>query len=323
MLQETMKRLFPQFSLKDIFVSTNKEYVKEVKAELPKLHAKNIIAEPVSRERVASFALFLAKLTPAEFKSPVLTLPSDHLIKNKKEFLKAISVGEKFIKKNPSYIIIFGAQPNFPDTGLGYIKKGPFLKEINGSKIYKVAFFKEKPNLQRARSYLKTKSYFWNMGISLFYPGLMEKAIKQFVPDTYKRYKRIKQAAGAAHFRKTLQKEYPKMDNVSPDYSILENYENIALIPIDAGWSDIGSWAVLKDSLSSQSGNFIKGNYIGVDSKNVMVYGPVDKLVAGVGVKDLVVAVTDDIILICHKDGSQKVKEVIKKLEKNKNFNYL
>jgi len=324
MLQETVARLLPKFSLKDIFISTNKEYINEVKLELPEIPEKNIIAEPVSRERVAAISLFLVRVKKEEFNQPILVLPSDHLIKRKKEFQEAILAGEKFIKENPQYILTFGAKITFPDTGLGYIKKGKFLKEINNFKIHKVAFFKEKPNLKRASIFLKDKNYFWNMGIFLFTPGLMEKAIKEFVPDTYKRYKEIKKASGTANFKKVLEKEYPEMDSVSLDYSIIENYPKIAVIPTDVGWSDIGSWTVLKNCLSSPNKSFIKANYIGIGSKNVMVFGSSNKqLVAGIGIKDLIVALTDDIVLICQKDDSQKVKKIIEKLEKTKKFNYL
>ena len=324
MLQETAERLLPRFSLKDIFISTNKEYVNEVKLELPKLSTKNIIAEPANRERVAALSLFLVFLKRNEFKEPILVLSSDHLIKKKKEFLEAILAGEKFIKENPRYILIFGAKITFPDTGLGYIKKGKFLRKINDFKIHKVAFFKEKPNLKRTRAYLKDKNYFWNMGIFLFTPSLMEKAIKKFVPDTYKRYLKIRKAVDTPHFKKILEKEYLEMDSVSLDCSIIENYPQIAVIPTDVGWSDIGSWTVLKNCLSLSNKRFIKANYIGIGSKNVMVYGSSNKqLVAGIGIKDLIVALTDDIVLICHKDDSQKVKKIIEKLEKTKKFNYL
>jgi len=324
MLQETVARLIPEFSLKDIFISTNREYINEVKLELPEIPKKNIIAEPVSRERVAAISLFLALLKKNEFKEPVLVLPSDHLMKKKEEFLKAVLAGEKFIKENPRYILTFGAKITFPDTGLGYIGRGEVLSEIDDFKIYKVNFFKEKPNLQRAKAYFKNKSYFWNMGIFLFTPNLMGKAIKEFVPDTFKRYLKIRKAVSKSNFKKVLEKEYLEMDSVSLDYSIIENYQKIAIIPTDVGWSDIGSWTVLKNCLSSSDKSFIKANYVGIDSKNVMVYGSSNKqLVAGIGIKDLIIALTDDIILICHKDDSQKVKKIIEKLEKSKKFNYL
>lgn len=335
MFQQTLKRLFPTFSPKDIFISTNEEYVKEIRAEAPNLPIANIIAEPERRERVAAISLFLTRIKAEEFEQPIVILPSDHLIKKEKEFQQAILAGEKFIKENPQYILTFGAKPTFPDTGLGYIKKGDFFKEVNSArdgdsngvnnfKIYKVEFFKEKPNLKRAQNFIRNKNYLWNMGIFLFTPGLMEKAIKEFVPDTYKKYKIIREAQGKLNFKSILKREYEKMNTVSFDYSIVENYPKIAVLPLDVGWSDVGSWTVLKNCLALPNKNFIKGNYIGIDSKNVMVYGSTNKqLVAALGVKNLIVALTDDIILICNKDDSQKVKKLVDKLEKSKKFSYL
>lgn len=324
MFQQTLERIFSIFSPKDIFISTNKEYLKEIRAEAPNLLKKNIIAEPERRERVAAISLFLSKIREGEFDEPILVLPSDHLVKKEKEFQKAILAGEKFIRENPQYILTLGAKPSFPDTGLGYIKKGKFLKKIDDFDFFNVDFFKEKPNLKRARNYLKNKNELWNMGIFFFTPRLIEKAIKDFVPDTYKRYKIIKEAQGKPDFKKILKREYGEMDPVSFDYSILENYQKIAVLPLDVGWSDVGSWTVLKNCLTSANKNFIKGNYVGINSKNIMVYGSTNKqLVAGLGIKDLIVAVTDDIILICHKDDSQKVKKLVEKLEKSKKFDYL
>lgn len=325
MFQQALERLFPIFSLKDIFISTNEEYVKEIRAEAPSLPLKNIIAEPERRERVAAISLFLTRIKKEEFNKPIVVLPSDHLIKKNAVFQKALLAGEEFIKENPQYILTFGAKPTFPDTGLGYIKKGgPLGNGINNFKIYQVAFFKEKPNLKRARNYLKNRNYFWNMGIFLFTPNLMEKAIRDFVPDAYKRYKIIRGALGKPNFKSVLKREYGEMDAVSFDYSIVENYPKVAVLPLEVGWSDVGSWTVLKNCLASRNNNFIKGNYLGIDSKNVMVYGSTNKqLVATLGVKDLIVALTDDIILICNKDDSQKVKKIVDKLEKNQKFDYL
>jgi len=113
------------------------------------------------------------------------------------------------------------------------------------------------------------------------------------------------------------------MDEVSFDYSIVENYRKNAVLPSNMGWSDVGSWTVLKSCLSSPDKSYIRGNYIGLDSKNILVYGTNDKLIASAGVKDLIIAVTDDIVFVCHKDGSQKVKKLIKKIEKQKKFRYL
>ena len=329
MLQETVERFSDKFSLSDIFVLTNREYTREVAKEFPKLPRKNIIAEPASRERIAAVALFLA-LIKTDDEEPIIILPSDHAVKKTKEFIEAILQGEKFIRKNSKYLLAFGGKATFPDTGLGYIQKGKLFKKINKTGlsvrqtgIYKVDFFKEKPNLKRARDYIETKKYFWNMGIYMFSSSLIKNLIREFVPDNYIRYEKIKAARKKPNFKKILEKEFLKMDNVSFDYSITENCKKVVFIPMDVGWSDVGSWSVLKNCLVSKNKNFIHGNHISVDSKNIMVYGTTNKLVATVGVRDLIIASTDDIILICQKDKSQEVKKIIKKLEKDGKFGYI
>lgn len=322
MLQKTAQRLLSVFLWSDIFVSTNREYVDETKKELPKLPLKNIIDEPVGRERIASILFFIARCAKEIGNEPVLVVPSDHLIKKEKEFLAAINIAGEFIKNHPDHIVVLAAKPTFPDTGLGYYQIGSKIADTGQMPIYSVASFKEKPNLKRARDYVASGKYFWNTAIYVFYPSLMEKLVEKFVPDNYSRFKKIKEAFGGKN-NKIVDEEYSKMDKASLEYSVIENYDKVALIPVDMDWSDVGSWSVLKDSLGAPGKSFIKGNYIGIDSKNVMVYGSFNKLVAGVGIKDLVIVVTDDIILVCAKGDSQKVKNVIKKLEKQKKFNYI
>jgi len=322
MLQQTAGRIFPLFKKEDIFVSTNRYYVEEVKKELPQIPEKNIISEPANRERVAAFLFAFCYLDKKSLKEPFLVLPSDHLIKEEKNFRKALKAGESFVRKNPERILLLGEKPTFPDTGLGYIKKGKELSEMNDFKFFEVPFFKEKPNLERAKRFVE-EDYLWNMGIFIFIPKLVEKLAQKFVPDNFKRYQRIKNAFGKKNLEKVIEEEYPKMDKTSFDYSILENYDKNAVLPLKVGWSDIGSWTVLKNCLSSPRKSFIKGNYIGINSKNVMVYGETDRLVAGIGLRDLIIVATDDVILICHKDDSQKVKQLIEKLEKEKKFDYL
>ena len=321
MFQETFERISPMFSVKDVYVATNGRYLEEVKKEIPSLISKNIISEPANRERVAALLLFFVHLKQEDFLEPVVILPSDHVIEDKKKFQEALLSGEKFIKENPDYILLLGESPSFPDTGLGYIKKGEIInKELN---IHNVPFFKEKPNLERARKFIETNEYLWNAGIFIFIPSLIEKLIKKFIPDNYQLYLEIKKNIGKSNFKKVLDKEYLEMDSASFDYSIIENYDKVAVLPTSMGWSDIGSWSVLKDCLSSPDKNFIKGNHVGIDSKNIMVYGDADKLVATVGVKDLIIAVTDDIVFICNKKDSQRVKELVKKLKNKEKFNYL
>lgn len=322
MLQETIARVKPIFSWQDIFISTNKEYFAEVKKELPKIPSNNIIAEPLNRERVASILFFIARQRYDNLNEPLVLLPSDHSIKNSSQLLNVLKTAQNFIISHKNYIVIAGAKPAFPDTGLGYIKKGELIQNDNGIKIYQVDHFKEKPNLKRTQEYTASGEYLWNTAIYIFYPFLIGELVKKFVSDNYQRFLNIKKAF-AVNDIAAVENEYSQMDKASLEYSIIENYDKTAVIESDFGWSDVGSWSVLKDVLSSPSGNFIKGNYIDIDCKNMMVYGSFDKLVAGVGVKDLIIVVTDDIILVCNKSQSQKVKKVIEKLQKQKKFNYI
>jgi mannose-1-phosphate guanylyltransferase len=323
MLQTTFERVAPLVEPEDVFVATNEYYFQEIKKELPQVLEKNIILEPAFRERVAAFLLFFCYLSPKELKEPVVILPSDHLIKNEEKFRKAIQAGMGLIKKIPKQILLFGEKPRFPDIGLGYIKKGKLSKELDGFKFFKVEQFKEKPNLKRAKEFLKEKNYFWNAGIFIFIPELVIKLAKEFVPDNYEKYKVLRKHIGQKGFAKVLQKEYSQMDKASFDYSILENYNNNVVLPISMGWSDVGSWSVLKDNLSPKNKNYIKGNYLGVDSKNIMVYGTSPQLVAACGVKDLIIVATDDVIFVCKKEKAQDVKKLIDKIEKNGKREYL
>ena len=323
MLQETVNRLKPILPVDDIYISSNAEYANEIRRELPDLSEKNIILEPLRRERFAALLLFLASVKWENHREPMVILPSDHLIKNTGEFGQALLDGENFIKKNPDYILLLGEKPTFPDTGLGYIEKGKTLGIWGQSEICSIPFFKEKPNLKRTRDFLRSGRYFWNTAIYILTPSLIKRLAKDFAPDNYKRYKKIAGSLGKKNFGRILEKEYSAMDQISLEYSIIERYGKNALLTKNFGWSDVGSWTVLKNCLTSPNENFIKGKHIGIDSKNIMVYGREDKLVATVGIKDLIIAVNDDIVLVCHKNDSQNIKEIIKKLEKNKDFKYI
>lgn len=323
MLQETVWRLAPDIAWGDVFISTNTQYQDEVLLELPRLPKENIIVEPMSRDRIASLLLFLAFLPKENYHKPILFLPSDHLIKDVDLFKKAIFLGEKFIKENPDYILALTAKPIFPDTGLGYIKKGKVIYKDNFD-IFQAELFVEKPNLQRASEFLGQGNYAWNTAIYFFTPELILSQIKKFVPDNYQRFLNIQKSIGKTDFKRILEKEYSQMDQVPLEFSVLENYNKVAVLDLEMGWSDVGSWSVLKDCLTGKNESFVLGNHIDLDSENVMVYGANNKqLVATVGLKDLVVVVTDDIILVCNKNESQKVKQLAEKLEKEQKFKYL
>ena len=323
LFQITFKRALSIAEPENIFISTNEFFLKEVESQLPKFPKKNIILEPAFRERVAAFLLFFCYLSQKELKEPVVIFPSDHLIKKEKNFIEAIKMGVEFVSKNKNYILLFGERPRSPDVGLGYIKKGKLLKKIGKFSFFQVEFFKEKPNLERARRYLKSKKFFWNTGIFIFVPELIENLAKKYVLDNWRIYQVLRKNFGKKNFKKILKKEYLKMDVASFDYSILENYSKNAVLPVDFGWSDIGSWSALKECLAGKKKSYIKGNFFGIDSKDILVYGSTPQLVATCGVKNLIVVVTEDVVFICPKDKSQDVRKLVQKIEKSGKTQFL
>ncbi len=321
MLQETVDRLSSKFSLKDVYIATNKIYAEEVRKELPKLPATNIIAEPSFRERASCIALAAAIFSKDNPDETMVVFPSDHLIKKKDELLRVLSEGEKFLNRNPDHLIITGVRPTGPETGYGYIqhqvKSIKNTNKKNNLNFFEVDKFIEKPDLKTARKYCQDGNFLWNTSIYLWKTSAIINRFKKFIPDSYERLCRIKKTVGTADFKKTLDREYPLMDMISVEYGILENDNKTVVISADLGWSDVGSWSVLKDSLVNlEHEHFVKGEHLDVGSKNLLVYGS-KKLITTIGLKDLIIIDTDDVTLICDKNNSQLVKTVVEKLEKD------
>jgi len=324
MLQETVQRLLPLGSWRDMYISTSSYYVKEVQKELPKIPKENIIDEPVNREQASSIALssaFFIKRCPDE---TVVALPADHLIKKDKVLISAIKAGAAFLEKNPDYILTIGIKPDVVDTSLGYMKKGKAFSKKEKQPVYKVEKFIEKPDLETAKDLVKKGEYFWSSGIYIFKPKSLIEKYKKFVPDTYERILKFINAVDTPEYRDVLEKEYPGSDPVPFAYSIVENDNKVLMIPADLGWSDIGSWAVLKDSLVKRNHkNFVKAAHLDIGSKDLLVYGSPKKLIATVGLKGLIIVDTPDVILICDKSKSQDVKKIVAMLEKTNGEKHL
>ncbi len=328
MLQDTVDRLSGLFSKEDIYISTNNEYVDEVRKELPEISERQIISEPESRGTASSVALALATISVHDPRSVVAFFPSDHIVKKPDVLLRAISVAEEYIREHPQAIITFGIVPEYPETGYGYIHRiDPTLEDARHDAkkgIYAVSRFVEKPDAETARQYIADGHYFWNTAMYLFRADMMAEKFNRFLPDTFKRMLRLRDALESddKEFPNVLLKEYPQMDKINFEYAIVENdTPNVAVMPLDIGWSDVGSWASLKDTVMGKTvKHFVKGEHVDFESENLLVYGS-DKLIVTVGLKDLVIVDTEDAILICDRNKSQSVSNVVATLEKTNRKN--
>lgn len=323
LLQETFLRVRKKFKIADIYIATNQEYVLEVKREILEFPHNNIISEPQSRGTASCFALAAAIISKNKPDETMAFFPADHVILNPDILIKALEKANLFLKSNPDHIVIFGIKPTYPETAFGYIKKGEIIKKYGTMNVHAVEHFIEKPDMMAAQNYLNGNDFLWNSGICVVKAESIIGKFKKYTPDTYKRLTAIRKAIGTKKYNNILQKEYPEMDKISIEYGMIENDDKVAVIPIDLRWSDIGSWATLKDFfVQEKKSHYIKGEHVDFGSENLLVYGS-KKLITTIGVKDLVIIDAEDTILICDRNKSQLVSEVVKELEKSGKVKFL
>lgn len=321
MLQETVDRVLSRFPVEDVFISTNKLYADEARRELPSLPKANFIEEPNFRERASCIALATAIFNKKGFGDEVIAvLPSDHFIKDEERLLDIFIEAEGFLNYKPDYLVALGAKPTNAETGYGYIQHefSPMHNDrwISGE-YFRIEKFVEKPESAVAEKFFEEKGMLWNMGIYLWKASTIIDRFQTFLPNTHKKMCRFEKMFGTEDFNEILEKEYCHMDMVSIENAIVEKDDKVVVVPTDIGWSDVGSWSVLKDSLvEDKDSHLVKGEHIDVDSKNLLVYG-CGKPIVTIGLRDLVIVDTDDVVLICDKNKSQLVKEAVKKLEKS------
>jgi len=323
MLQETYIRMREIAKPEDIYIITNQEYVSEVEKELLEFPKENILAEPVGRGTAPSIALAAAVIAKLGKDEVMGVFAADHFIENPEVLIEAIKKGEEFLKEHNQYLLTFGINPTLPETGYGYIEKGPLFGQSGKAKIYKAKRFVEKPNYETAKKYLESKNFFWNSGMFLWKTSTIIDKFMRYTPDIYERLKRISEAVGTGKYEAVLNREFPEMDNTSVDYAIMENEPDILIMPLALKWSDVGSWTALKNALTANGKeNFVKGEHINFGGKNLLVYGS-KKLIATIAVKDLVIVDTEDAILICDRKKAQLVSDVVKKLEETGRIQHL
>lgn len=315
MLQETFLRMRKKFAIEDIYVSTNEEYVSEVEKEILELPKKNIIGEPMSRGSAASIALTIAVISARSGDDSIAFFPSDHLVKNPEMLIEAVEKGDQFLKSHPNYMLTLGIHPTSPETGFGYIEKGESLEKTEDFAIFEAKRFVEKPDFETAQKYLESGNFFWNTAMYMYRIDHLVDKFKKYTPDTYNRLSKIKEAVDTDRYEEVLLREYPEMDKIDFAYSIVENDSETAVMPLSLEWSDVGSWTSLKDTLTENEGeHFVKGEHIGFESENLLVYGS-KKLITTIGVKDLIIVDTEDAILICDRNKTKLVSDVVKHLE--------
>lgn len=306
LLQSTFKRLHNFIKSEDIISITNIKHANDVKFQLNQIDTNSVVlAEPMAKNTAPAIAAALEYLKQLKNQEEVvLIVPSDPLIKDTKAFENTVKQG--LIAAENGKIVTFGIVPTYPETGYGYIKTNGEILGINN-----VEKFVEKPDLQTAEKYLKDGNYFWNGGIFMAKVSVLLDEFKKYVPEIYNNLSKLDYKES-----KTIKYGvFEDMPSVSIDYAVMEKSDKIALCKLQSDWCDLGSWKSLYDvTEKDENGNVFNGHVIAEDVENSMIYSD-KKVVAAIGLKDVIIINTEDAILACNKDDSQSVKKIFEKLK--------
>ena len=321
LLQQSCERIQDLFSLENILVVTGREYQSLAKKQLPDLPLENFIIEPQGRNTAPCIGLAALHILKRNKNASMAVFPADHLIQGKEAFHKCLKTGLRLAEKD-SVLVTIGIVPTRPETGYGYIDREE--KSISREKIvFKVRNFVEKPDIDTALKYLYSGHYLWNSGIFIWKAGLILEKIEKHLPELYSGLAIINQYIGSQEEEKVMEKIFPSLPAISVDYGIMEKEQDILVLRADFGWDDLGSWAALAEwSPSNSDGTVVLGEHVGIDTSECLVYGQ-NALIATLGVKNLVIVQTPDAVLVCARERSQEVKNLVQMLKTRKRLKYL
>ncbi|MBI5048857.1 MAG: mannose-1-phosphate guanylyltransferase/mannose-6-phosphate isomerase [Deltaproteobacteria bacterium] len=316
MLRQTIKRLHDFVPQENISIVTSEKQAFDLNLHIEGLkkdkgHLK-IIAEPFGRNTAPAIGLAAVYLKKAKPDAIMVVLPADHSIRNEKVFIETLKTAVNCAEGG--HLVTLGIKPSQPETGYGYIKTGARGK---GREVRKVERFVEKPDIKTAEKYVKSGNYFWNSGIFAWKTSVILEEIKKYMPMLYNGLLKINKAIGTKSEKEVIKETYSELENQSIDYGVLEKSKNVIVVPADIGWSDVGSWAALDQVISCDAnGNIIKGNAVDIGSKDSVVFGG-ERLVATIGLKNMIVVDTADATLVCPKEKAQDVKKIVDELKKH------
>ncbi|MCY4232428.1 MAG: mannose-1-phosphate guanylyltransferase [Bacteroidetes bacterium] len=308
LLQQTVSRIKPLVPLERTLVVTHERYVPLTSQQLPDILENNILGEPISRNTAPCIAYAAFKLHQIDPEAIMVILPSDHLIKDEERFLQTLQKATD-VAQAPGALVTIGIQPSYPATGYGYIQYDPTENIHQG--VYPVRTFAEKPNESTAERFLDSGDFLWNSGIFVWRVDSILSNMKIHLKSTWDAFQEASDHLGTDQEASSIIKAYHKSARISIDVGVMERAGNVHVIPGDFGWSDIGDWRAVYDlSEKNQHGNVLRGNAIVHDTSRCLVDAG-ERLIAIVGIHDAVVVDTDDALLICHRNSTQQVKNIV------------
>lgn len=305
MIEEVIGKVGPLIKKENLYIASGIAYGRKIMECAGKLRIprKNILLEPQGKNTFAPIAVLSEKIKRLDSDAVIAVLPSDQYIRDKSRFLRVLREGVNLARNG--YIAALGVTPDKPETGYGYIKIKSRLKgQSSRFKAYVIEKFIEKPDLSRAKKFIRDKRYYWNSGIFIFTPKTLLEEAKKLMPQAYNTVAAIKN-------NRDISRLWHKLPSISIDYAIMEKTGRMALLPADYGWMDLGSWeAVASIARKDKDGNAFCGRHVDISSRNTIVWSD-KRLVVTLGLDNIIVVDTDDALLVCRRQMSQDIKKAV------------
>lgn len=319
LLQSTLKRLKKVAAHPPLIVTTAR-YAVTVRAQVPNLLSRQLIVEPLPCGTAAAIGLAAAIIHRHSPGAVVTIINSDQIVRNEKLYQQTLREAAQTVQRHQDYMVMVGIRPTYPETGYGYIELGRKIDQIGRNDIYTIKRYREKPNLTAAKKFVASGKFLWNPAIFSATAAQWLKLLRKFMPVTAKAVIRIAEHWGKKDFKKVFKDQYQPLLNTSIDYGVMEKLDKALVIPADFGWADIGHWRSIHEVLAPHpTAEVAVGKYLSLEGQGNLIYSTSGRLVATLGVKNMVVVDTADALLICPLDQAQRVKELVAKLT-NKDF---
>ncbi|MBN2013244.1 mannose-1-phosphate guanylyltransferase [candidate division KSB1 bacterium] len=323
LIQETIRRIEPLAKPDQIFIVSTESQIDAIKEQLPQIQSQNIIIEPRGKNTAPCIGLAAVHIRRQNPDALMAVLPADHHISNEQKFRDVMQVAHK-VALEQDCLVTIGIHPTFPSTGYGYIQMNSPLAGAKHMSAFHVKTFAEKPDLHTAERFLVSGDFLWNSGMFIWKVSTILREIELALPELYDGLVEIEKYLGTNLENEVINKIYCQIRSISIDYGVMEHTKNVVVIKGEFGWSDVGTWdEVYKLLDKDKHGNVLIGEHHIVKSGSGCLIDSPDKMVAVVGLDDVVVVETDDAVLVCHRNAAQEVKDVVEHLQKKEKNQYL
>jgi mannose-1-phosphate guanylyltransferase len=321
MFQHAVDRLAPLFQPKQIYVVTREDQSALLSSQIPELPQTNFINEPVGRGTAPAIGLAAIQLRKRDPKAIMAVLTADHYITSTEQFRRVLAAACSVALDG--HLVTLGIKPASPSTGFGYIQQGKSLGLVHDFPVFRVERFIEKPASDVAQQMVASGEYSWNSGMFVWRVDRILEEFQNQMPDLYAQLMEVEAALGRLDYKAVLLRAWNRVAEQTIDYGVMEHAADVVVIPVDIGWTDVGSWASLAELLSpDQDGNIFVGPHKEIDTHNTLIFGG-KRLVATIGVQDMMIVDSEDALLVCAKGREQKVREIVERLKMNGDSQWL